>query len=128
MPAYNPRTDDHWIEVVEELNQHGWYDEEQTNQAYEEYIMDMPGSEVFKHFNGISDKDACDVSNPSHYTVGGYEAIDVIKAKLTPEEYRGYCKGNVLKYIMRANYKGHHDKDCQKADYYMCELLDGIPE
>ena len=116
MPAYNPKIDDHWIEVVEDINQHGWYDEEQTNQAYEEYV------------NGLCDKDACDVSNPSHYTVGGYEAIDVIKAKLTPEEYRGYCKGNVLKYIMRANYKGHHDKDCQKADYYMCELLDGIPE
>ncbi len=62
------------------------------------------------------------INNPMHYTVGGYEAIDVIKAKLSPEEYRGYCKGNVLKYMMRANYKGHHDDDVQKAHYYMKEL------
>lgn len=62
------------------------------------------------------------VNNPMHYKVGGCEAIDVIKAKLTPEEYRGYCKGNVLKYLMRANYKEHHDQDIQKAHWYMKEL------
>jgi len=80
--------------------------------------------------NGISDEDLTTthpsredvINNPSHYKVGGYEAIDVIKAKLTPEEYRGYCKGNVLKYVMRANYKEHHDQDCEKARYYMEEL------
>ena len=30
------------------------------------------------------------INNPQHYKVGGYEAIDVIRAKLTPEEFRGY--------------------------------------
>ena len=79
--------------------------------------------------NGISDEDLCPdhmrrfqdvVNNPRHYTVGGYEALDVIKAKLSPEEYRGYCKGNVLKYIMRANYKGHHDQDCEGALHLRC--------
>lgn len=66
------------------------------------------------------------VNHPMHYKVGGYEAIDVIKAKLTPEEYRGYCKGNVLKYLMRANYKEHHDQDVQKAHWYMKELDDAL--
>lgn len=66
------------------------------------------------------------VNNPRHYTVGGYEAIDVIKAKLTPEEYRGACKANVLKYLMRANYKGHHDQDLEKALYYMKELVNAL--
>lgn len=66
------------------------------------------------------------INSPMHYKVGGYEAIDVLKAKLTPEEWRGYCKGNVLKYIMRANYKGHHDQDCGKAQYYMKELNDAL--
>jgi hypothetical protein len=63
-----------------------------------------------------------DITQPDHYTVGGHEAIDVIKAKLTPEEYRGYCKGNTMKYLMRANYKGHHNKDIKKAQYYIDEL------
>ena len=66
------------------------------------------------------------VNNPEHYKVGGYEALDVIKAKLTPEEYRGYCKGNVLKYLMRANYKGHHDQDCEKAEFYNKELSNAL--
>lgn len=64
----------------------------------------------------------CDVNHPKHYTVGGYEALDVIRAKLSPEEYRGYLKGNILKYIMRANYKGSHNNDCLKADFYTGEL------
>ena len=81
-------------------------------------------------FNGMSDSDFQSdrmeeiVNNPRHYTVGGYEAIDVIEAKLTPDEYRGWCKGNALKYLMRANYKGHHDQDCEKAQFFIKELCD----
>jgi hypothetical protein len=63
------------------------------------------------------------VNNPRHYTVGGYEAKDVMKAKLTPDEWRGACKANVLKYLMRANYKGKHDQDIEKAQWYMDELV-----
>lgn len=67
-----------------------------------------------------------EVNSPAHYTVGGYEALDVIKAKLTPEEFIGYCKGNILKYLMRANYKGFHDTDCGKATYYATEMEEAI--
>jgi hypothetical protein len=67
-----------------------------------------------------------DVNNPRHYTVGGYEALDVIKAKLTPEEFIGAMKFNVLKYLMRANYKGHHDQDCEKAQFYAKELCNAL--
>ena len=74
--------------------------------------------------NGISDEDM--VYYPPHYTVGGYEALDVIRAKLSPEEWQGAMKFNVLKYLMRANYKGHHDQDCEKALFYMKELSDAI--
>lgn len=68
----------------------------------------------------------CDIQSPAHYTVGGYEALDVIRAKLTPEEYRGYLKGNILKYLMRSNYKQDHDKDCNKAAFYAAELKDAL--
>lgn len=68
------------------------------------------------------------VEKPDHYMVGGFEALDVVRAKLTPEEYRGFLKGNVLKYIMRANYKGHHDVDCAKAEFYSKELNRAIKE
>ncbi len=86
--------------------------------------------------NGIKDEDFMTthpsrqeiIDNPMHYKVGGYEAIDVIRAKLTPEEFRGYCKGNVLKYVMRANYKDQHDIDCGKALWYSKELNDAIAD
>ena len=34
-----------------------------------------------------------------HYRHGEIECIDAIQAALTPEEFRGFCKGNVLKYV-----------------------------
>jgi len=66
------------------------------------------------------------VNRPDHYTVGGHEAIAIIRAKLTPEEYRGYLKGNMMKYLMRANYKGEHDNDCAKTNWYGEELMDAL--
>lgn len=63
-----------------------------------------------------------DSTNPTHYAiVGDYEAIDVIRASLTPEEFAGFCKGNSLKYLMRAN-KKNGEEDLQKAEWYLAEL------
>ncbi|WP_224723114.1 DUF3310 domain-containing protein [Paenibacillus vietnamensis] len=58
------------------------------------------------------------VNHPSHYTAGGIETIDFIRAKLTQEEFAGYCKGNVLKYVARANHKGGME-DLSKAAKYL---------
>lgn len=62
------------------------------------------------------------VNNPEHYKRGGLEALDVIKAFLTPEEYRGYVKGNVIKYVLRERMKGG-DLDLGKANYYLSDLI-----
>lgn len=35
------------------------------------------------------------VNHPAHYTQGGIECIEAIKASMTPEAFRGYLKGNV---------------------------------
>lgn len=49
------------------------------------------------------------VNAPSHYyLMPGVQVIEVIRASLTPEEFEGYCKGNSIKYQLRANKK--HDK------------------
>ena len=58
------------------------------------------------------------VKQPQHYLVGGLEVKAVLKAKLSPEEYRGFCKGNVLKYLMRAEHKGSQAQDYEKAAQY----------
>lgn len=59
------------------------------------------------------------VNSPSHYTAGGIETIDYIKAKLTPEEYIGYLKGSVIKYTSRAGKKIDTIQDLEKAQWYM---------
>ena len=65
-----------------------------------------------------------DPVNPEHYRQGGIECIDAIEAALTPEEFRGYCKGNAIKYIWRMN---HHAKggreSLAKARWYVDRLL-----
>lgn len=66
-----------------------------------------------------------EVNNPSHYDLfPGQQAIDVIKAALTPEEFRGYCKGNALKYRLRAGEKGPADVDLKKSNWYRERLYE----
>jgi len=62
------------------------------------------------------------VNSPPHYKIGGIETIDFIKAKLTPEEFRGYLKGNVLKYASRTGYKGDALQDAGKMAWYANRL------
>ena len=35
-----------------------------------------------------------DGKRPEHYLAGGKETMDHLRTKLTPEEFRGYCRGN----------------------------------
>ena len=58
------------------------------------------------------------VNSPAHYMHGGIETIELIKAFLTPEEFRGYLKGNVIKYRERAPYKGQMEQDYKKGARY----------
>ena len=59
----------------------------------------------------------------TYYDAGGIEVLDIIKAKLTPEQYRGYLLGNVIKYVCRVNWKGGSadDKyrDIEKGGNYL---------
>lgn len=64
-----------------------------------------------------------EINSPSHYMLfPDMEAIDVIKAALTPEEFAGYCKGNALKYRLRAGEKGPVEKCIAKACWYQNKL------
>lgn len=67
------------------------------------------------------------VKSPSHYTAGGIETIAYIKAKLSPAEYEGYLKGNVLKYMSRYNHKGGL-QDLEKAKVYLQWLIEHLGE
>ena len=62
------------------------------------------------------------VNHPAHYTHGGIETIDFIQAKLTPEEFRGYLKGNILKYGSRLGHKDNDMQDAGKLNWYTNKL------
>lgn len=62
------------------------------------------------------------VNSPSHYTQGRIETIDCIEAALTPEEFRGYLKGNILKYTHRERHKGGTES-VEKAEWYAKRLI-----
>jgi hypothetical protein len=67
---------------------------------------------------------AYEVANPEHHKVGGMETIDILKAKLSSEELRGFLKGNVIKYLCRAESKGR-EEDYIKANWY-ATMLAGV--
>lgn len=63
------------------------------------------------------------VNHPNHYTQGDIETIDYIKDKLTDEEFRGFVKGNVLKYVSREGLK-NGDEDLKKSNWYLNKLIE----
>lgn len=64
------------------------------------------------------------VLQPKHYMQGSHECIDEIKAMLTPDEFKGFLKGNIIKYRYRANLKNGKE-DLAKADNYAYYLING---
>ena len=58
------------------------------------------------------------VGNPSHYTQGSIECIDALREILTKEEFRGFVRGNMIKYGWRASLKGAEAQDAAKAAVY----------
>ena len=63
------------------------------------------------------------VHSPSHYMHGKKETIDVIRDCMESDEYHGYLKGNVLKYVSRYKFKGEPLEDLQKANWYLNRLI-----
>ena len=65
------------------------------------------------------------VNAPAHYRQGDIECIDAIEAALTPAEFRGYCKGNAIKYAWREKWKGG-DESLAKAIWYLRRLTEVV--
>lgn len=68
------------------------------------------------------------VNHPDHYTKGGIECIDAIHASMTEEEYEGYLKGQVIKYVWRYRNKWNPAEDLKKARFYLDRLIQQIGE
>ena len=62
------------------------------------------------------------VNHPSHYTQGGVECIEALKASMSTEEFRGYLKGCNMKYMWRYRLKNGLE-DLKKAQWYLNRLI-----
>lgn len=63
------------------------------------------------------------VNSPDHYTQGGIETYDFIRAKKL-----SYELGNVVKYVARASYKGNYVEDLKKARWYLDAAIRNVEE
>lgn len=62
-----------------------------------------------------------EVTNPDHYNQGKIDVIEGLYQMLPFEQFRGFMKGNIIKYTVRYEHKGH-GKDLDKVEEYKRRL------
>ena len=68
------------------------------------------------------------VNNPDHYNTGNIECIDAIEESMSSIAFKGYLKGNCMKYLWRYDYKGKQVEDLKKAGWYLNKLTEMVIE
>ncbi len=76
----------------------------------------------WKELSNVTDM----VNSPPHYG-GAIECIDYIEDFLSKEEYIGYLRGNIAKYLHRWRYKNGVE-DLKKAEWYGARLIEVVEE
>ena len=68
------------------------------------------------------------VNKPTHYNTGNIECIEAIEESMSSVAFKGYLKGNCMKYLWRFDYKGKQVEDLQKAGWYLNKLTAIVKE
>jgi hypothetical protein len=63
------------------------------------------------------------VEKPAHYNQSGIECIQAIEASMSKDQFCGYLKGNIQKYIWRYENKNKIE-DLKKAQWYLNKLIE----
>lgn len=102
-------------------------DEQEESMTYDEYL-NQSDDVVTKHLEKEAHKTASDlIDNQKHYTNNGIQPIQIMKANMTKEEFRGFLEGNILKYPLRYKHKNGLE-DLKKAKTYLTWLIEDIEE
>jgi len=116
----SPKDDEDWRRPFPET-------EVQRYQRRKKEIIAMAKEEYNFKFGGLQYEEHDPVNYPSHYKVFpdvGGEAIHIIEKTLSAEEFKGFLKGNALKYRLRAGFKDAVQQDIDKAKWYQQRLFD----
>ncbi|WZP35238.1 nucleotide kinase [Enterococcus phage vB_Efs22_KEN09] len=97
--------------------------EQEEVMTYDEYLYMSGGVEPDVEVYFESDL----IDNQIHYTVNGIQPIQIMKANMTKEEFRGFLEGNILKYPLRYKHKNGLE-DLKKAKTYLTWLIEDIEE
>lgn len=89
----------------------------------EDVAIENPWLKLGTSLDAIGKARPVDLAKQSHYTECGIEPIDIMKSNFTEEQYRGFLKGNVLKYLMRYERKNGLE-DLKKAQVYLGWLIE----
>ena len=84
--------------------------------------FDPAGKRISPPSNYVPNSNDNPVEHPAHYTSGGIECIEAIKASMGTDSFQDYCKGNIIKYIWRWRSKGGVE-DLKKARVYLDWLI-----
>jgi len=103
-PAIEPTTVDDLMEVYVEMSQ----------AELESYMLD--------------DEEEDAVNSPDHYNTGNIECIEAIEESMSSVAFKGYLKGNCMKYLWRYDYKGKQVEDLEKAGWYLRRLTAVVTE
>lgn len=82
-----------------------------------------------KYYNGSSNNVFERKNEPNYYDRNGLSPLRAMKKGLvSKDEYIGFLKGNVIKYVVRAGHKNDGCEDINKAVDYLLHLRDIIDE
>ena len=104
----------------------------EEDKSWKDYVFEQPidNKRTYKYEKDFNhdvsyenERKHNNVHSPSHYMHGKKETIDVIRDCMESDEYHGYLKGNVLKYVSRYKFKGEPLEDLQKASWYLNRLI-----
>lgn len=87
-------------------------------------IVDKYEKFIEEECGGVYPNDV--VNNPHHYNVGSIECIEAIKESMSRDSFKGYLKGNCMKYLWRYEYKDKAKQDLEKAQWYLNLLISEV--
>ena len=98
-----------WMRAAHDEDSELWEEEEAAHSSWDNEVKDV-------------------VNNPDHYNTGNIECIEAIEESMSSVAFKGYLKGNCMKYLWRYDYKGKQVEDLQKAGWYLQKLTAMVTE
>ena len=121
--SINDATPEMWDRLKYEKRYKALVEEEQLEMENDEWLKDDDRQEYLE-YPSVDDP----VESPVHYNTGSVECIEAIKASMSDTEFKGYLKGNAMKYLWRYDYKykGKPVEDLKKAQWYLARLTEEV--